>query len=44
MISIFKGRYEIDSENVKAKLSKGILNITFKKIPGKKVEIDSEEE
>ena len=34
---------EIDPEHVKAKLSKGILNITFKKIPGKKVDIESEE-
>ena len=34
---------EIDPEHVKAKLSKGILIITFKKIPGKKVDIDSEE-
>lgn len=33
---------EIDSESVKAKLSRGILKITFKKIPGKKVNVEEE--
>jgi len=34
---------EIDPEHVKARLAKGILNITFRKIPGKKVDIEAED-
>jgi len=34
---------EIDSDNVRAKLSKGILKVRFKRIPGKKIEVEVEE-
>ncbi len=34
----------IETDNVKAKLSKGILKIRFKKIPGKKIDVEAEPE
>ena len=34
---------EIDSDNVHAKLAKGILKVRFKRIPGKKIEVEVEE-
>lgn len=34
---------EIDTENVQAKLSKGILKIRFKKIPGTKINVEEQD-